>query len=312
MSGTNNNNDSSINNVNNHVNNHVNNDGKTKQLIELEEKMRSNYRIIQLLSAMSDLNGNSSNLIMSGINPSCSASITPSSESGEPSMMINSTTTLVNNKSIRDALHSDEIVHVACMARRSDGKQCTKPKHTKLNPDTIYCNVHQTNRVYGRVDEAVPKEVRLRYIKNKPIINCDADQSKLTPSNNRLKPGRKKKSNKNKPKPIINLPDSTNDTHSNTRNKSKNKTIYHNTSTTNNNTDANNLDKCKPVPKKRGRKRKHPVDPRFNNPDYIVMWPEIINGEKRLVDRNNHVFTYDTELPVYLGTKTVDNQLISI
>lgn len=57
--------------------------------------------------------------------------------------------------------------------------------------------------------------------------------------------------------------------------------------------------------KKRGRKRKIPINIKYNDPDYIVMWPEICMAQKVLVDKFDNVYTYDLENPVWLGVKTV-------
>lgn len=220
---------------------------KAKQLADLEDKMRANFRLIQLVNAMSNLQ---TGLIMGSMSPPvtgnefmindhASQNVTTVAQSSN----VTNTISTINNK--------DNICEPACMARRNDGKQCTKPKHTRLNPNTDYCNVHQKRQPYGRVDTLA--------------INTTHNNVK-----SKGKPGRKKKD---------------------TEKKDNTKSVENS------------------VPKKRGRKRKHPMDNRFRNPNYIVMWPEIINGDKCLVDRFGRVFTYSPDKLVYLGTKTVDNQL---
>ena len=57
--------------------------------------------------------------------------------------------------------------------------------------------------------------------------------------------------------------------------------------------------------KKRGRKRKIALDPKYFNKDYITMWPEICMGQKVLVDRYDNVYSYDLENPRWLGVKSV-------
>jgi hypothetical protein len=57
--------------------------------------------------------------------------------------------------------------------------------------------------------------------------------------------------------------------------------------------------------KKRGRKRKIALDPKYFNKDYITMWPEICMGQKVLVDRYDNVYSYDLETPRWLGVKSV-------
>jgi hypothetical protein len=57
--------------------------------------------------------------------------------------------------------------------------------------------------------------------------------------------------------------------------------------------------------KKRGRKRKIPINIKYNDPDYIVMWPEICMAQKVLVDKYDNVYSFDLEQPIWLGVKTV-------
>jgi hypothetical protein len=64
--------------------------------------------------------------------------------------------------------------------------------------------------------------------------------------------------------------------------------------------------------KKRGRKRKIPIDPKYTNTDYIVMWPEICMGQKVLVDRYDNVYTYDLDSPLWLGVKTVYGKIDNV
>lgn len=262
---------------------HINTSGtKEQQLAELEEQMRANFRLIQLVTTMSNLNGPHASLVMGGLAPHSTALLTPPiSSMGNPNIV--ATVDKPKDKPVIDdtrkrALQSSEILEVACMARRSDGKQCTKPKHTRADSNTEYCNVHQTRRVYGRIDEPLPKGIPLRSTK-KPTSDMLAPR----------KVGNKKKSGKpSRPSNILRLGENT---------------------ATTSKTKSGNAEQ-KRVPKKRGRKRKHPVDPKFNDPAYVVMWPEIISGQKCLVDRYDRVFTYNPKAPIFLGKKTVDNQLL--
>lgn len=64
--------------------------------------------------------------------------------------------------------------------------------------------------------------------------------------------------------------------------------------------------------KKRGRKRKIPIDAKYTNPDYIVMWPEICMAQKVLVDRYDNVYTYDLNCPQWLGVKTVFGKIDNV
>lgn len=65
------------------------------------------------------------------------------------------------------------------------------------------------------------------------------------------------------------------------------------------------------VVKKRGRKRKVEISYKFKNPDYETMWPEIVEGDKRLIDRYNNVYTYDLESPCFLGVKQLNGVIDS-
>ena len=68
-----------------------------------------------------------------------------------------------------------------------------------------------------------------------------------------------------------------------------------------------------PPPKekaKRGRKRKIEFNKKQFDPNYITLWEDIIDGKRLLVDSFNNVYSYDTEKPVYLGTKTLDSKII--
>ena len=58
---------------------------------------------------------------------------------------------------------------------------------------------------------------------------------------------------------------------------------------------------------KRGRKRKVEFDPRQLDPNYITMWEDIIDGDRKLVDVNENVYSYDLKNPIYLGKKTLES-----
>jgi hypothetical protein len=64
--------------------------------------------------------------------------------------------------------------------------------------------------------------------------------------------------------------------------------------------------------KKRGRKRKIPIDIKYTNTDYIVMWPEICMAQKVLVDRYDNVYTYDLNSPLWLGVKTAFGKIDNV
>ncbi len=64
-----------------------------------------------------------------------------------------------------------------------------------------------------------------------------------------------------------------------------------------------------PKPKTRGRKRKQAIDPRFNDPVYITMWPEICEGTCVMVDRNDNVYSYGTNPVTFLGVKLLTGKI---
>lgn len=76
-------------------------------------------------------------------------------------------------------------------------------------------------------------------------------------------------------------------------------------------TDTSNIPVIKQL-KKRGRKRKIPIDPKYTNAEYIVMWPEICMAQKVLVDRYDNVYTYDLDSPTWIGVKTVYGKIDNI
>jgi hypothetical protein len=58
-------------------------------------------------------------------------------------------------------------------------------------------------------------------------------------------------------------------------------------------------------PKKRGRRRKLPIDTRFGNNDYIIMWPIICEDQRFLTDRYENIYSNNTEHPVFIGIREV-------
>ena len=61
--------------------------------------------------------------------------------------------------------------------------------------------------------------------------------------------------------------------------------------------------------KKRGRKRKVEISDKFKDINYETMWPEIVDGDKRLVDRYNNIYTFDLESPHFLGVKQLNGKI---
>lgn len=66
------------------------------------------------------------------------------------------------------------------------------------------------------------------------------------------------------------------------------------------------------VVKKRGRKRKIEISANFNDPNYTTMWPEIVSGNKFLVDRFNNVYSFNTTNPKYIGIKQLNGSINTI
>jgi hypothetical protein len=63
------------------------------------------------------------------------------------------------------------------------------------------------------------------------------------------------------------------------------------------------------VPKKRGRRRKLPIDPRFGNDDYIIMWPIICEDQRYLTDRNDNIYSNEPTRPVFIGIREVSGKI---
>jgi len=58
-------------------------------------------------------------------------------------------------------------------------------------------------------------------------------------------------------------------------------------------------------PKKRGRRRKLPIDARFGNNDYIIMWPIICEDQRFLTDRYENIYSNNPEHPTFIGIREV-------
>ena len=61
---------------------------------------------------------------------------------------------------------------------------------------------------------------------------------------------------------------------------------------------------------KRGRKRKVEISDKFKNDAYATLWPEIVDGDKRLVDRFNNIYSFDLDKPKFLGVKQLDGKIM--
>lgn len=60
------------------------------------------------------------------------------------------------------------------------------------------------------------------------------------------------------------------------------------------------------TPKKRGRRRKQPIDPRFEDNSYAILWPEICEGNKVLMDRFDNIYTYEPLSPLFIGIRLLN------
>ena len=61
--------------------------------------------------------------------------------------------------------------------------------------------------------------------------------------------------------------------------------------------------------RKRGRKRKVEISDKFKDNTYVTLWTEIVEGDKRLVDRFNNVYTFDLNNPKFLGVKQLTGKI---
>ncbi len=81
------------------------------------------------------------------------------------------------------------------------------------------------------------------------------------------------------------------------------------TATTTTQLESSGADGVEVVPKKRGRRRKLPIDPKFGNNDYIIMWPIICEDQRYLTDRYENIYTNDKTRPVFVGVREVSGKI---
>lgn len=74
--------------------------------------------------------------------------------------------------------------------------------------------------------------------------------------------------------------------------------------------EANSSDIQPPAaPKKRGRRRKLPIDSRFGNNDYIIMWPIICEDQRYLIDRYENIYSNEPARPAFIGIREVNGKI---
>lgn len=160
------------------------------------------------------------------------------------------------------------------------------------NTSSIIKNLNKSNSNESNSNESISNEY------NSYESNNSKSNSK---SNSKVKKTINKKDNINLITNYI-----KNDCNGNIINKSK---LNENNSTKNNNNEIINTSEM--VKKKRGRKRKVELNPKFNDDSFITMWPEIWNGKKVLIDMNNNIYTHDLKNPEFLGKKNIYNKIIA-
>lgn len=226
---------------------------------------------------------------------------------------------------------------IQCIAKRADGKQCTR----NIKKGSEFCMGHSTKCIYGRITdlvtpiavekpESVAKKPSAKPNRKHPIptdtsmnigsglesksggadsgsedednsfelhedvrealIESEAESEAEARLDADSKPGTKS------------IPRSKSVTKSRTAVKSKKPGAVSNTA------DAT-AEAVPVVPKKRGRRRKLPIDPRFGNNDYIIMWPIICEDQRYLTDRNDNIYSNEPERPVFIGIREVNGKI---
>lgn len=223
---------------------------------------------------------------------------------------------------------------IQCVGRRADGKQCTR----NIKKGSEFCMGHSIKTAYGRIDvpilntlssqngkstiTAIPNKSHkpnnefnttkseantsghnvLSDSEDEDAIDIPADVKELLdaqPSDALTTTARISSSKKNgkcaksgpKNKPVANGPATTL------------------TAAIIGDTLSDSAQELPAAPKKRGRRRKLPIDPRFGNNDYIIMWPIICEDQRFLTDRYENIYSNDPAHPVFIGVREVSGQL---
>ena len=221
---------------------------------------------------------------------------------------------------------------IQCIAKRADGKQCTR----NIKKGSEFCMGHSTKCIYGRITdlvtpiavekpESVAKKPSAKPNRKLPI---PTDTSMNIGSDSDGESGGSDSGSEDEDN-AFELPDDVREaiveaeaeldadskqpgTKSITRAKSvtKSKTAVKSRKhvAVANPADAT-VEEVPVVPKKRGRRRKLPIDPRFGNNDYIIMWPIICEDQRYLTDRNDNIYSNEPERPVFIGIREVNGKI---
>jgi len=226
---------------------------------------------------------------------------------------------------------------IQCIAKRADGKQCTR----NIKKGSEFCMGHSTKCVYGRItDLATP-------ISEKQIPSLHKKFAEKSNTNRNRKPGHiaeldmssesaagdesDQASGSEDEEKVIELPAdvraalrdtesaSSATTQRTKQPRSKSRTVMKNRKPGTANSAANPIpdgtqtesvpEEVPTAPKKRGRRRKLPIDPRFGNDDYIIMWPIICEDQRYLTDRNDNIYSNDPARPVFIGIREVSGKI---
>lgn len=222
---------------------------------------------------------------------------------------------------------------IQCVGRRADGKQCTR----NIKKGSDFCMGHTIKAAYGRITPpgaatasadisnaraviklkpaSKPKRLLGPNPENiKEVLDASSDSEDEDPST--IPDDIKKLLDEN------NEPRHTNITDSSTRlsglqpitNKKLAK-IPKSKPGTQSITDELGLNDVEAdtssakQPKKRGRRRKLPIDPRFGNSEYIIMWPIICEDQRFLIDRYENIYSNNPEHPVFIGIREVGGNI---
>jgi len=221
---------------------------------------------------------------------------------------------------------------IQCVGRRADGKQCTR----NIKKGSEFCMGHTNKLAYGRITISDPILANTAYIPNITSgvnvstkskcasgTNTDDNLESSSESEDEDSPSIpddiKQLIAEKTSKPIIGNSTVVSGTQTIVKNKVKtSKTkprvlpASDEPTTTvaciGNGTNANPGDVSK-QPKKRGRRRKLPIDSRFGNNDYIIMWPIICEDQRFLTDRYDNIYSNEPARPVFIGIREISGKI---
>jgi hypothetical protein len=222
---------------------------------------------------------------------------------------------------------------IQCVGRRADGKQCTR----NIKKGSEFCMGHAIKTAYGRIDipilNTLPGPVKSATTSSSGSINSKAKSG--------YKPGESQTlSDSEDEEDAVEIPDDVKELLEGHTSVPTEPTTSRTQAAKKSGKGSKSGQKAKPsagstelvsatmigealvdpsqdsttasaavAPKKRGRRRKLPIDPRFGNNDYIIMWPIICEDQRFLTDRYENIYSNDPARPVFIGVREVSGHL---